>query len=273
MAGRPKTTSVLLSMARKTHTEDDDVIPEQEAKAGIEGFTEGPADNLFNSIRKTIEHMQPGTRLPSERDIMSRYDVSRQTTRSVLTRLTREGLVERRAGSGTYVTEKAASIASNEPDREPDAGFVDVLEARRGLDPIIVELATERATPRDMAQLEAIIEQMQATKDMAEIKKYAYDFLMVLASASRNPILEASYRTLVQCRKNLGWDQLNWRKDLRKSRVSLIKQQIDVYTAIQQRDRFTAVSLVLEDLDRLQLLAMGPRVKRSPQTDDDEGIE
>ena len=51
----------------------------------------------------------PGTRLPSEAALVKRFGVSRPTVGRALRDLQAEGLIERRAGSGTYV--RAASIA------------------------------------------------------------------------------------------------------------------------------------------------------------------
>ncbi|TWT16681.1 GntR family transcriptional regulator [Streptococcus sp. sy010] len=44
-----------------------------------------------------------GSRLPSERDLASRFAVSRMTLRQAISVLVEEGIVERRVGSGTYV--------------------------------------------------------------------------------------------------------------------------------------------------------------------------
>lgn len=47
----------------------------------------------------------PGSQLPSETDLGRRYQVSRMTVRQALDLLASDGLVARRQGSGTYVTE------------------------------------------------------------------------------------------------------------------------------------------------------------------------
>lgn len=52
-------------------------------------------------IRK--KELQPGDKLKSEKDICSMFDVSRQTVRHALSILVRDGLIESRQGSGSYV--------------------------------------------------------------------------------------------------------------------------------------------------------------------------
>ncbi len=50
-----------------------------------------------------------GVRLPSEAQLVKRFSVSRPTVAQALRMLEREGMVERRAGSGTYVTDQVVS--------------------------------------------------------------------------------------------------------------------------------------------------------------------
>ena len=46
---------------------------------------------------------QPGARLPSESELAEEFGVSRATVRTVLAKLSVEGLILRRQGDGTYV--------------------------------------------------------------------------------------------------------------------------------------------------------------------------
>lgn len=59
----------------------------------------------------TAERYGVGGRLPSEAQLVKEYRVSRPTVARALLDLQREGLIERRAGSGTYVRERQARPA------------------------------------------------------------------------------------------------------------------------------------------------------------------
>lgn len=62
---------------------------------------------LRRQISKNV--WKPGDKLPSDNDISSELDVSYMTVKNVLRRLATEGILSRRKGSGTYVSEQAAT--------------------------------------------------------------------------------------------------------------------------------------------------------------------
>jgi DNA-binding LacI/PurR family transcriptional regulator len=66
---------------------------------------------ILNELRRSIMtgDAREGDRLPSETDLGERYSVSRLTVQRALKELQIEGLVERRAGSGTYVLPRRES--------------------------------------------------------------------------------------------------------------------------------------------------------------------
>ncbi|EGJ26484.1 GntR family transcriptional regulator [Streptococcus porcinus] len=61
---------------------------------------------IHDAIKKDIDDQvwAIGDRLPSERDLADHFEVSRMTLRQAITLLVEEGILERRIGSGTYVS-------------------------------------------------------------------------------------------------------------------------------------------------------------------------
>lgn len=63
---------------------------------------------IHNQLRKDIEEgvWKIGERIPSERDLALQFNVSRMTLRQAVQTLVDEGILERKVGSGTYVSSK-----------------------------------------------------------------------------------------------------------------------------------------------------------------------
>ena len=61
---------------------------------------------IAEDLRKQISSgaLEPGSKLPTELELRSRYGASRNTVRDAIKRLTGQGLIETRPGQGTYVT-------------------------------------------------------------------------------------------------------------------------------------------------------------------------
>src|SRR5580658_3552762 len=66
---------------------------------------------ILIELRRSISagQVKPGDRLPSENELGGRFSVSRLTVQRALKELQIEGLVDRRAGSGTYVLPRKES--------------------------------------------------------------------------------------------------------------------------------------------------------------------
>ncbi len=90
--------------------------------------------------------LAPGSRLPSERRLASEYGISRMTARAAMSLLAQRGYVERRNGSGTYVTEPKVEL-----DLSAVAGFTDRV-LRHGVTPgaEVIEARTVGAVELDV---------------------------------------------------------------------------------------------------------------------------
>ena len=138
--------------------------------------------------------LKPGDRLPPERELAERMQVSRPTIREALRIMQLQSLIVSRPGAGTFIAEgNAQSLAQ----AVTQIALRDIFEARMLLDPSIAALAASRATPADVEKLKSILHQQEeqmrrggdgATSDIA--------FHSAIAEATHNRALIRLARVL-----------------------------------------------------------------------------
>jgi len=144
-------------------------------------------ESLDQSIRGGQLH--PGDKLPTEAEIMARFDVSRTVVREALSRLQASGLVETRHGIGTFVSQRdpSGNFKISAQDFATVADVIAVLELRISLETEAAGLAAQR---RSEAHLEAMRGALQAFESSIEQDSDAvppdFQFHMEVARATGN---------------------------------------------------------------------------------------
>jgi GntR family transcriptional regulator, arabinose operon transcriptional repressor len=87
--------------------------------------------HVFNALRREIQtgRWRPGDRLPSEAALVERFGVSRITVARAVRDLQHAGLVDRRAGSGTFVRGGIVAGALSFGVLIPDLGDTEIFES------------------------------------------------------------------------------------------------------------------------------------------------
>ena len=118
------------------------------------GLVSEIVDSLASSIRQG--ELQPGDKLPTEAEIMLRFDVSRTVIRESLSRLQASGLVETRHGIGTFVLPplQEGNFKIQAEDFATVADVISVLELRISLETEAAGLAAQRRTAENLQAME-----------------------------------------------------------------------------------------------------------------------
>ena len=105
--------------------------------------------------------LEPGDRIPPERELATRLGVSRATLSQALVALEVIGVVAVRHGDGTVVTQsrtrKIVEAIREHADRLPE-----VIDTRDALETKIAALAASRRTTEDLARIDSALEAMAA---------------------------------------------------------------------------------------------------------------
>ena len=153
-------------------------------------LAETVARQLLKEIRE--KRLEPGTKLPSERDLMQALGVGRSSIREAINGLTMLGAVEVRHGQGAFVTEAANGIAPSRTIAIALARGVtrELFEARRLVEAETARRAAERRTDADLVEIAAAItdHETAVAADLAAVEP-AVRFHIEVAEAAHNEVL------------------------------------------------------------------------------------
>jgi len=143
--------------------------------------------SLEDEIRRGL--LAVGSKLPTEAEIMARFDVSRTVVREALSRLQASALVETRHGIGTFVSQREAGgnfkIASQ--DLATVADVIAVLELRISLETEAAGLAAQRRSEVHLAAMQAALDAFQSSiQQDSDAVPPDFQFHMEVARATGN---------------------------------------------------------------------------------------
>ncbi|MGT2462409.1 GntR family transcriptional regulator [Sinomonas atrocyanea] len=147
---------------------------------------------LREVIRDTLRtrifegYYAPGTRL-IERDLAAEFNVSRLPVREALRMLGQEGLLAERATRGSVV----ASLSEKEVE--------DLFDVRASLEVLACRLASQRATPEDLARLDGLLADASgalARGSINEAHRFNNDFHDEVTKIADNTFLRTALEPL-----------------------------------------------------------------------------
>ncbi len=153
----------------------------------------------------------PGQQLPNERQLAQHYGTSRQQVRDAMLKLQEAGLVTRRVGSGTFLSEAAPQIIER-IDAEVDVtarhahSFLETIEARLILEPGVAALAARNISREQLAELAAALEAVRAEGSWIDYKSRIYLFARGYYVASGNSFLLRTFDQILRARQDHRFD-------------------------------------------------------------------
>jgi GntR family transcriptional regulator, transcriptional repressor for pyruvate dehydrogenase complex len=155
------------------------------------------ADIVAQRIRELIEREQlrAGDQLPGEQELLQQLQVSRPVLREALARLESVGLVTIQRGRGMFVGDRAGLACCAELVRSALAiaprDLLKYAEVRWAIECYAARRAAELATPEDLAELEALLEQMdRADQDYLESIRIDFQFHRKLIDIAGNEVMQ-----------------------------------------------------------------------------------
>lgn len=208
----------------------------------------------------------PGERIPSERELAERFQVSRGILREALSALEAMRVIERRPQSGIYLRDVAHEASVDMLALEADLGLPmssaevqDLNEFRSMLEVQSVALACQRRTEADLARIDTVLRISEARLAAGQsLAEQDADFHRALCAASGNK--------LIQRAANAFWLASRARRehyfaDAANARRSLAQHQA-LRNAVAQGDGARALDVLnahLGNVERYWMTQLDPR--------------
>jgi DNA-binding FadR family transcriptional regulator len=197
------------------------------------------------------KNLRRNDRLPPERRLAQTYGVARGTIRAALNLLADRGLVEIRAGSGTYV---ASPPVEAPPAALKNASPLELMDARFALEPHTCRLAVMHGRRADFDHLEGLCRQMQeSTNDPARFSAADTGFHRKLAECTRNGLLIWIIDQITKVRNQDEWTRMRQLTLNREMIARYNDQHRRMLEALRAREPEMAADLMKEHLETARL--------------------
>ncbi len=199
---------------------------------------------VSRQIEKLILHgiLRPGERLPAERDLADKLDVSRPSVREAVMILQDKGLLTTRAGAGIYVADVLGNAFSEALIRlfaEHDEAVFDYISFRRDLEGLAAQRTAQFASDTDLQIIQTLMDKMETAHlktNPADEARIDAEFHMAIIEASHNVIMLHMMRSMFQLLREGVFYNRKVMFKRRTTRGTLLGHHRAINAALQARD-------------------------------------
>ena len=213
---------------------------------------------VYRSLLRSIKDglMVPGAKLPNERDLAQQLNTSRTAVRSALAMMERQGLVRRRVGSGTFLTEDARDVfgrmdQTETGNHEEVPSFAEIVEGRLLFEPAMMHLVVRRVQQQEIVEMRRILDAILAAPTWKDFKESIYALHRQIFASTKNKFLEQIMASILDDRRAVMFDG----RDTDKPAPEPVRQQTHkelraIVDAIADRNGKRAEKLISDHLLR-----------------------
>ncbi|MBB5022714.1 FadR/GntR family transcriptional regulator [Desulfurispira natronophila] len=215
------------------------------------------SDEIYSQIKELIlaGKLQPGQKLPPERELAANMGVSRPSLREAIHRLEAQGFVSHIQGSGTYVssmTENAMGAAIDEYFKRGESIF-DVVEMRKVLETWAARIAAERATDEEIVQMEEYLEEMRVACEQMQVgHEPDANFHSTISYATHNVLFVHVMNTIHQWVEQVSYEVRSRMFQDPEHHTMLYRQHKAIFEAIRDRNVDGAGMAMLEHMKYIE---------------------
>jgi GntR family transcriptional repressor for pyruvate dehydrogenase complex len=213
------------------------------------------SEEIVKQLRDLIfsGKLQPGEKLPPERELAKSLNVSRPPLREALNTLQGMGIIEIQQGNRSFVrpiTTRSIYDPLVSYSKESPLNILQVFEVRKYLDIGAVSLAAERATPKQIMKLEKFVDQLEGDLKKGRLgAKPDLDFHMEIVRITGNHVyhhLVSTVYDILQEEYRIAWGGIFNNPE---SKTVLLEQHKKIVSAIKMNNPQEARRSAREHLD------------------------
>ena len=224
-------------------------------------FTPIKSTKLYEQVIEQIKQMivdgtlKKGDKLPSERDLVEKFNVSRASIREALRALQLVGLIDCKQGEGNFIKEdfedslveplSTIFILNNGTRRE-------IFELRRILEVQTAALAAGKISDEEVDEIINIVEKLKHAETEEEKVKIDKEFHYKIAAAAKNSLILSILKSvsslmeqfIKEARANILRENEN--------RDIIIKQHEDICNALKEHDSKKAAHFMNKHIEVIE---------------------
>ncbi|WP_076417012.1 FadR/GntR family transcriptional regulator [Colwellia sp. UCD-KL20] len=203
---------------------------------------------IVESIEASINKgdFTPGSRLPPERELAERFEVSRPTIREAIIALEVREKVEVKTGSGVYVLETATQSYKNQ-----NISAFELTQARALVEGEVAALAATSITDDELEDLHKTLVMMENPKDADSIEKADKMFHNIIAGATRNGAMILSVNNLWALRASTSEIIDDYKSVCSKDNNLTLTEHTAIYNALKEKNATKARLAMHQHFNRL----------------------
>ncbi|TNC29117.1 FadR/GntR family transcriptional regulator [Amycolatopsis alkalitolerans] len=192
--------------------------------------------------------LSPGTKLPTERDLVERLGAPRSAVRRALEVLEREGVVSRHVGRGTFLTDNALRRLDGAP---ADTSPAEIMQVRQLLEPQVATFAARVATQADLDRIRECLTAGGSAEDFDGFERWDARLHRSIATAAHNGLLMSMFDVMNTARSLPVWGSLKRRTSTPELRRCYHREHTEIVEALCDRDPLGAGEKMRRHLDHV----------------------
>ncbi|MDO7085453.1 FadR/GntR family transcriptional regulator [Pseudocolwellia sp. AS88] len=207
---------------------------------------------LFWRIAESIEasidkgEYTVGSRLPPERELADKFDVSRPTIREAIIALEVREKVQVKTGSGVYVLQSSTTSDTNN-----NISAFELTQARALIEGEVAALAATCISDEELQNLHQTLVMMENAKKASSIEEADKTFHSIIAGATRNGAMIMSVNNLWALRESTIEIIDDYKNVCGKDSELTLSEHTAIYNALKEKDAAKARLAMHRHFNRL----------------------